>query len=245
MAIASAELLDIATRSLRANYFRLRNPQKSGTVTVITAGHRHYRHLWTRDFCYSVGGALQLGDLPAVRDSLGLILEAQRADGLFPRLLDSIPFWLRIGLGSLGIPLPLTGRLRGNFCTEYGSLAFDSNLLMCWACAQYLQASHDHDFLTQAYPRLTLGMAFYSPWTKNGLLYQPPFCDWQDTIDRRGHAFFTNLLYWKALDSLGTLATALKKPEEALRWDTRTQTVRQDILRMFWDKQAGYFKNTA
>src|SRR5579862_8075425 len=61
----------------------------SGQRTVLVAGSSQYNSVWLRDFCFASGGLMIAGRRDAVEDTIRELIAKQRADGLYPRLLDS------------------------------------------------------------------------------------------------------------------------------------------------------------
>jgi glycogen debranching enzyme len=209
---------------------------------VLTAGARHFCMVWTRDFCFSAGGLIAAGRADALRETLALILSHQRADGLLPRLLDTGSWALRVALGALGRDLPLEGELKPNYIGEHGTPAIDGNALVCWAAERCAAASGDAAFAAGALPALARALAFYDARLEDGLVTQPPYSDWQDSIrHRRGRVFFTSLIYWRAHESLAALSALAGA--DAGPWRARAEALKARIFAHFWDEGAGAFTN--
>lgn len=227
---------DIARDSLLANV------RVVGGRPVLTAGAKHFRMVWTRDFCFSAGGLIAAGRADALRETLSVILAHQREDGLLPRLLDTGSWALRVALGVLGRDLPLEGELKPNYIGEHGTPAIDGNALVCWAAERCAAASGDAAFAAQALPVLERALAFYDRRLAEDLVTQPPYSDWQDSIrHRRGRVFFTNLIYWRAHQSLAALS-ALAGADPAA-WRAKADALKRRIVARFWDEKAGAFTN--
>lgn len=232
----ASEARDVARRSLLANV------RVVGGAPVLTAGANHFRMVWTRDFCFAAGGLLAAGRADVVRETLRLVLSFQRADGLLPRLLDTGSWALRVALGVLGREMPLEGAFKPNHIGEHGTPAIDGNALVCWAAERCAVATGDAAFAREALPVLERALAFYETRLDGGLVTQPPYSDWQDSIRaRRGRVFFTNLIYWRAHEALAALAALAGR--DPASWRSRAQTLRERVFAHFWDERAGAFAN--
>lgn len=191
-----SDSLAISSRSLRANILTL----PSGHY--LTAGQHQFLTLWTRDFCHAVRGLLALDELDTVRDHLSLLLNSLRDDGLVPRVVDNRLVQFRVAwqagrrllpfLPTLAFKEPLTPQ----YVDEHGSRAIDSNLLVLLAALQLKE--RDEAWWKSHEPKLRRVYDYYQSHMKNGLIFQTPFADWQDSASRQGHAFLTNLFYFLA-----------------------------------------------
>lgn len=237
----SRKAWSVAAGSLRANYRRL-----DGTPprTLIVSGPRVYQHVHARDFSYAAGGALALGDLEPVRDTLETFIGFQRADGLYPRALATWPPYLCIALEYLGFKVPFRPPIRPNYVSEAFVENIDPNALLAWTAARYVAASGDSDFGRRHHRSLSAGLAWYEGRLDRGLVSQPPYSDWQDTISRRGRVFYSNLAYWRGLESMADLAALLGRNREAERWRRRGRELQARAKAFFWDEQGGFFRGS-
>ncbi|MBI2069398.1 MAG: hypothetical protein HYT79_02250 [Elusimicrobia bacterium] len=237
-------ILDIAAKSLRSNIRKAQGPD-GRSRHVVTAGAKQFRTVWARDFGFTAGGLIKLGETGVVRDTLEAFLAFQKPSGLFPHILDTLPWYIRVAAASLGLRLPFEGRLKPYYTNQHFVIAIDSGLLLTYAAELYLKASGDVDFAVRYYPALKRGLEFYQGLLKDGLIAQPPCADFQDTvIARRGRVFFTNLIYWKACLSLSRIAAATRNFDEAESWNQQAARLKENVERFFWIEDAGYFRNT-
>jgi len=187
----------IARKSLEANIHNLDGK------AYVSAGRRQFNSLWTRDFAWSTRGLLALGRSDVVKDQLDLLLNNLRAqDHVLPRTLDSMDPNLRVVLSTVHRVLPVVpgrygigGDLKPQFKDQRGQVAFDGNILAILATCQYAAATGDRAFFAAHKAKLKDALAFYAPYFKNGLLQQPEFSDWQDSVKRQGATFYSNMLY--------------------------------------------------
>ncbi|MDE2039385.1 MAG: hypothetical protein KGO96_04390 [Elusimicrobia bacterium] len=236
-------LLELARLSFQANVRTLQAPQ--GPRRLIVAGANQFGSVWTRDFCFASGGLLKAGLLDVVRDTLEEICAAQRADGAFPRLLDSLNPFSRFCLGLLGLRPALRFPLRANFISEHFVSPIDSNALLAWTAQRYADAGGDAGFVAGLLPALERGMAYYDGFERDGLVSQPPFSDWKDTVAaRRGAVFMTQLLRWRGLSALGRLCLLSGRSAEAEAWEKSAQAVQERCREAFWDEAGGFYRDS-
>jgi glycogen debranching enzyme len=205
-------LWTVAERSLLANVVEV-----EGRLG-LSAGAHQFRSLWTRDFCHAVAGLLRIGRGDVVRDHLELLLAHRREDGLLPRCLDTMDPKLRVAWASLARLIPgasprlgMRGRLKPEFIDQHGEIAIDGNALAILAALRLVGATGDEGWWeanAAAFARLE---AFHRPYAAagpDGLMRQPPFSDWQDSVRREGATFYANLLRWAALRGLAARGLA-------------------------------------
>lgn len=223
------------------------NLEKVGSETYMTAGRNQFRSLWSRDFCYASRGLLVLGQHEVVRDQLTLLLQNRRknSDGsaLIPRTLDSIPAKWRVSrvVASRIIPflhreLPLKAFLKPEYLSENGTEAIDSNVLLLMAADFYLEKTGDQSWWSTHRGALLEVFRYYGLRTSAGLIAQPGFSDWQDSVRRSGAVFLTNLLYWHVQSRL------LKRREFGIT-EVQVQNFKQEIEKKFFDKSTGLYRS--
>jgi hypothetical protein len=100
-----------------------------------------------------------------------------------------------IGLNYL-YPQKRTKPLRSEYVWEHITSTIDANILTLLASAQYIHHSHDSDWLNTHKDALVNSYEFYRDKIDDrGLIGQPAYSDWQDSLDRSGHTTYTNLLH--------------------------------------------------
>ncbi|OIO05674.1 MAG: hypothetical protein AUJ52_13340 [Elusimicrobia bacterium CG1_02_63_36] len=234
----------VCARSLRANLKSVESPD-GRPRSLLVAGGGQFHSVWTRDFCFAAGGLLAAGETQAVRDTLDALLAHQRADGLIPRLLDSYSPLTRFARAMLGSRIPLKAPLKPNFISDHFVSSIDSNALLVWATCRYAIAADQPAWAGLVLPKLEKAMAYYTDRLKNGLVRQPPFSDWKDTVSaRRGAVFFTQLHRWKALQALSRLHRHLGRVSEAARRESEARAFARLVDRAFWDETRGFYRDT-
>jgi hypothetical protein len=231
-------LFSVASGCLAGNLVEL------ASGAYLSAGRGQFRGLWTRDFCFAAGGLLELGRRDVVANHLGALLRCRRADGLVPRLMDSIsPAWLRVAWHCAARVVPLVPRqgpmgdsIRPEYQSEHGVEAIDSNLLVLLASLDYVSRTGDTDWWQRHEGELVQVYRYYERWIRDGLVFQSAYSDWQDSVRRSGWTFYTNVLYHCVTERL------LGYP--AFELDAgRAGRLRGRIDAELFDRQAGLYRS--
>lgn len=190
---------EIAEASLRKNIMTL----PSGKY--VTAGQNQFLTLWTRDFCHAVRGLVAIGESEVAKNHLSYLLKNLREDGLVPRVVDNRVVQFRVAWQSFRKLCPVLPKLAfkepliPQYTDEHGSNAIDSNVLLILAVLRL-----DDLFFKSHEESLKKVWHWYDDKFRDGLIWQTPFADWQDTTKREGYTVLLNLFYFLA-------ATELKK----------------------------------
>jgi hypothetical protein len=232
-------LFSIAVDSLTRNIVELTGGP------FLSAGRGQFRGLWTRDFCSSAPALLELGRADVVRNQLSALIRNRRAkDSLVPRLMDSLaPAWLRVArhCALRWVPLrsrelPLGDLLLPEYRSEHGVEAIDSNLLLLLTATDYVRGSGDTAWWERHERDLVDIYGYYAPRGRGELIDQPPFSDWQDSAQRRGRTFYTNLLYQVVTERL--------TPLRGFGIDgQRADRIRERIEAEFFDSERGVYRS--
>lgn len=191
-----AALASAARDSLLANVVEV------GGRLGLVAGANQFRSLWTRDFAHAAGGLLLAGRGDVVADHLDQLLERLHPElGLLPRTLDTMDAKLRVAWASAARILPgvspvlaIEGKLEPEYRDQHGQFAIDGNALVVLAALDYAEREGGEAWLSGRLEVLGQSLLAYGRWLHEGLVRQPPFSDWQDSVRRRGEACYTNLL---------------------------------------------------
>jgi len=161
-----------------------------------------------------------------------------------PRLMDSVaPAWLRVArhCASRWMPLglrelPLGDLLLPEYRSEHGVEAIDSNLLVLLTATEYVRVSGDTAWWERHERDLADIYGYYAPRVRGDLIEQPPFSDWQDSAQRRGRTFYTNLLYHVVTERL--------TPHRAFAIDRqRADRIHERIEAAFFDSELGLYRS--
>lgn len=164
-------------------------------LEYVFAGGNQFRTMWTRDFCYSVSGLLKIKKYSLVKNQLKTIFEFRSPDGILPRGIDRVSPKLRVVLNTM-VPKSIRpnlnyakndalfqSQIRAEYLGEHNTIAIDSNALYMLAFFSYANETNDY-FLNEA--QIESLFEVYSKRLKEGLVYQPDFSDWQDSVKRNG-----------------------------------------------------------
>lgn len=185
----------IARNTIEKNILHIESQQ------YIVAGGNQFKTLWTRDFCYSVRGLLKAGYQDLVREQLKIIYQYKNTKDFLPRGLDVISPKLRV-LSSILLPRvfkfdypsslkQFKNKIKAEYLGEHGTVPFDSNILFILAYFDYVELSKD-PFLT--FSEVESLLKPYLPYFREGLFFQPPFSDWQDSVKRSEPILLFHLL---------------------------------------------------
>ncbi len=171
----------------------------------VQAGSHQFQSFWTRDFCFASFGLSRAGKHKVVKNHLQKLLDSMNSDGLIPRILESSFSKKTVLLNTVFSFLPANikkskhnKKLKAEHFGEHGTLSIDSNALVIIACFEYLKYSGDNEFIENNKEKLKTCFDFYERRTRDALIYQKEFEDWQDSARREGITFYTNLLYFQA-----------------------------------------------
>ncbi|OYZ19273.1 MAG: hypothetical protein B7Y39_12105 [Bdellovibrio sp. 28-41-41] len=184
------EILNKALKTIESNIHKT----ISGREFVATGGNQ-FRTFWTRDFCYSVPGLLRIGKSKLVKSQLSLIYKFKNIENLLPRGIDRIDPKFRVFFNT-AIPKPWRPlflyskedskfdlQIKGEYKGEHGTIAIDSNVLFVLAYFSYAESTQDYFLPPQEIDSLL--DIYRSRMTSVGI-EQPPFSDWQDSVNRTG-----------------------------------------------------------
>ena len=243
---AALPLLEVHSLTQRAATGLLSNIVEHPTGRYLSAGQHQFRSLWSRDFCWSVPGLLTIDRGDVVRDHLRLLISSAHPEtGLVPRALDSINPKMRVVRATLAYAFGLKGAqaaptkdLVPEYHEQNGHPCIDGNLLTILATLAYVDATGDRAFLAEHAPALQRILRFYDTRIHDGLIVQPGFSDWQDSVRRDGKTFYTNLLWSVTLTELAERGLLGVREQQAL--DVRTA-----VHATFFDEASGLYRSLA
>jgi len=237
-----ARALFIASENLR-NGIEERQVEGLGTKSILHAGYRNFRESWARDFGFASYGLLTLYEFDTVRDTLEAFFHYQTPTGQLPVKLKSIHVVSRFLHSVLKREQPITGTLKPKYITGHHTPSFDGQALLVIAAHAYISATGDTKFGLKLWDKLEQTIAWLQQFTAPGshLLVQQPFADWADSIARKGTVLYTNVVYWKALNSMSELAAMLDKNDSGLHYQQLALSVKENIQQTLWRPDLGYF----
>ena len=227
-------LREIATRSLNVNI------RDVGGGLMLSAGDARLRGYWTRDFSFAAGGLCTIGRPDVVRDHLTRTLDFLRSeDGCLPRTLgsdpDSFSRFLIIYLGMLR-PVPREPLHPAYMGGGDGAETVDSNALFLNAALDYVERTGDWQWWDTHRDQLVKVFRYYEHLMPQGLILQYNYGDWQDGVKRHGQVYFSNLLYWSAMNRLQRFPEFGISPE-------RVAVQRSRLISEFFSPRLGLFNS--
>lgn len=207
---------------------------------IVCAGWRNFREPWARDFGFAGFGLLSLGYNQVVKEGLETFLEFQRPNGQFPIKLHSTHVINRYIHSLFDRVQPTRDPLKPKYLSAHQTLSLDGNFLLTILWAEYVVQTEDWVFAEHHHRQFRAAVEWVEQFhSGEGLIRQRPFSDWADTIGRGGVVLYTNVLYWKALQSLESIEASL-----GVDGPRKADSVRGKILDEFWDPKFGYLKNS-
>ena len=233
----------IATENLKSGVLP-RRLTKTMSKDILHAGYRNFRESWARDFSFAAYGLLALEQYQIVEDTLDAFLWFQRLDGQFPVKLYSMDVITRFFHSFFEREQPTENMLRPKYLSAHGAPSLDGQALLVIAALEYVQKTDDMIFLKKHWEQLVIAIQWLERFLKDfpdPLLVQGAFADWADSVARRGHVLYTNVIYWKALCDMSLAASRLNLTTESLLYETQAKDVAHAIQQRFWQPELGYF----
>ena len=170
----------------------------------LQAGANQFQSFWTRDFCWASFGLVELGEYSVVKNHLQALLDNLDEDFLVPRILETGRSEITVIMNTIlrFLPSPIlksshSKKVKAEHYGEHGTLSIDSNSLTILAAINYSNISGDIEFLEKNKEKIINCANFYSSRSVNKIILQKDFEDWQDSANRSGYTFYTNLLYFR------------------------------------------------
>ena len=205
--------------------------KKNSTKFGFKASVKKYNQVWARDGAITVLGANLIEDKELLKTS-------------------------RLTLETLKNHQTSMGQIPNNFALDKKRSTYyatDANPWWIIGVENYFTKTKDSDspaarkFLDEFWPSVKKAIQWlkYQIKDQSCLLDTPETSDWMDTsIGRRGKVFYTNCLYWKAIESFNKLAKILgeNKFNLTLYKNIKTQDLnelKQRINLLFWPAEKG------
>lgn len=229
-----ANIWQIARRSLENNIVQLKDGH------FLSAGAHQFKSFWTRDFCLSCKGLIAIQRADVVKEHLSYLISHCRADNLVPLYVDSMAPVNRVVMASVfktvgmgRYSLKITDKISPFYLVNNVFEAIDSNLMVLYASWVLKNETKDSDWFNSRLSQLRKIFDFYNSKFDDGLIIQGEHADWQDSAQRKGKMFFTNLLYLH----MGTVYGFLTEAQQ--------EDLRQKIMDVFYEPITGLFLSMA
>jgi len=239
--------LFIASENLREGIHmrRLKNGQYR---EILHAGYRNFRESWARDFGFAAYGLLALERYDIVRQTLDAFFWYQTANGQLPVKLHSMDFVTRYFHSFLEREQSTEGVLRAKYLSAHGAPSLDGQAMLVISAVTYAQKTNNVEFLKTYWDSLVSAMRWlegHKLHPDDNLLYQQSFADWADSVSRRGHVHYTNVVYWRALSEMVVAADMLDMKAQADLYRQKAVLAVAEIHQRFWSDDRGYFVTSA
>ncbi len=232
----------IAVANLRAGIETRRLPDGQEKL-VLCAGIRNFREPWARDFGFASFGLVELGEFQAVQETLEVFLLNQKPSGQFPVKVHSTNFVDRYLHSLFKRQQPISAPIKPKYITAHNTISPDGNALLIIALLNYAQRSGDANFARQHWEALKRAVFWFEEQEKeaDGLIHQPPYADWADSVARSGRVLYTNVLYWKAMRDLAAAAQRYGMIEDRPYLQSKAEKIKASINAHFWRADLGYY----
>ncbi len=185
-------------------------------------------------------GLIAIGRADVVREHLSYLISHCRADNLVPLYVDSMAPVNRVVMASVfktfgfgKYSLKVTDKISPFYLVNNAYEAIDSNLMVLYASWVYRKSTNDETWFNSRLEQFRQIFNFYDSKFDNSLITQGEHADWQDSAQRKGKMFFTNLLYLHMGTEYGFLTVE------------NQETLRQKIMDVFFDPITGLFVSMA
>ena len=211
----------------------------------LLAGAHQYHSLWAWDFSFASMGALKAGQFQTVHDSLEIYFSSQRADGVLPRVIDNKSITMRMIMGTIGLIQKFTNPLKASFETENKVLSPIPNAILPWAASRYILYTQDRAFAVKWFDTAEKAIG----WLESNMLVdgligkQPPYSDWEDSVQRTGKVAFTNEIYALALRGLSDWAAFLGDHEKEIYYLAKYSSFMEKFRAFFWMPERNAIRN--
>ncbi len=214
------EAYDISLRCLRDCY------QDQG----IIAGKKKFDDYWARDAFFALLGSITVNDLTITRATFNLFLNNQNKKGQIPRRIDRNYVTLKY---ATGIKIK-----RSNLSPRYTNSVFtakslDQNSLFIISLLYYIKKTRDFEYLERNFSRINSAIDWNFLHYKNNLIHEGLFANWQDSVIKKGHVLYTNVLHYGALKAFVDLCKLVN--HDYLDYETKANLLKEEINNKFWN----------
>ncbi len=234
--------IQIASANVRAGIEKRYMPDGQ-QKRVLCAGMRNFREPWARDFGFASFGLYELNEIQALRETLEVFLQHQTAEGQFPVKVHATNMFERYLISLIGRQQPIDLPIRPKYTTAHNTISLDGNALVVIAALLYIDQVGDEGFCLTHWTALKNGLLWLEGHALGDdmLLHQGAYTDWADSVSRVGRVLYTNVLYWKALHDLASVAAKYGFEEDAEFFGKQVGQVKSVINDEFWREDLGYF----
>jgi glycogen debranching enzyme len=199
----------------------------------ILAGTHQFSDYWARDGFFASLGSLKLKDFDIAKKNLSLFLSHAKK-GQLP---------LRMGKSSAGIvfsyifPGVIKDRHPVYPIDKSSGFPVDQNSLFVIAFHEYAKAARDKLFLVENMMKAEeiLQWNFKNDRDKDLLIEEKEYCNWADSIKKRGKVLYTNICHCHALMCMSELYHVLGNKTKSEKYKHMHEKVKKKINEIFWN----------
>ncbi|NTV23919.1 MAG: hypothetical protein HGA85_06135, partial [Nanoarchaeota archaeon] len=199
----------------------------------IFAGASHFNDYWSWDSFYASLGSLALGDFDIARKNLDLFISGMKNDGQIP---------LRIGTTTLGIILSYIGFKQAKRFPVYNndkslSPPVIQNSLFLIAFHEYILAANDNAYLKKNISKVEdiLSWNFAKDRDSDLLIEEDEYCNWADSIKKKGKVLYTNICHSYANKCVSDLYSMLGDMDKKRHYLSLHKKINKKIDDLFWN----------
>ncbi len=237
---------ELAFAAIRKDTFSVEVPGQSAPREVVTAGSDHFKTLWTRDACFSMYGLV--GDergRKIMKDTLQTFFDRASREGQLPRRMGDHTNIELVAYSVFGLKTPDLKQLAPvEYDNELKVAQLDCTALPVIQAYEYYKATGDIEFIRKNYYTLRRAAAWLARRTDGGLIDQPGSADWKDVMRRSGKVAYTNMLLYKAFDSMALLAEAMNDSSAAAECRGLAEATKTAINKEIWNDKTGYYRDS-
>jgi glycogen debranching enzyme len=143
-----------------------------------------------------------------------------------------------------GLPTAAPAKLSMvEYKNELNVLQYDSMLLPVISAFEYYKFSGDGKFLADNFQTLKNAMAWAEGIAPGGkLASQPGSADWKDVVKRSGKVAYTNVVLYKAFDSMSRIGRLMG--EDGGHYADIAANLKNSINAELWLEDAGYYRDS-
>ena len=210
--------VEIATRDLRACY------GEQG----IFAGLHQFKNYWARDSFFASLGSLKLKDYEIVKSNLQLYLKNTKQSGQIPFRVGPNMVLKHLGIESKNAILYENDKSKKK--------SVDQNSLLIISFYNYIKETKDNDFLKKHIDTVEkiILWNFTQDADKDLLIEESPYCNWADSVKKKGTVLYSNVCHCYALYCLSELFKLSMNKEKAKHYRNTYEKVKENINRDFW-----------
>lgn len=245
------ELIDLCTLScelvLKRVVGRFKNvPYLADQDLIFTAGPKSqfYEQIWTRDSSLSILNIMAHKYPFESFNTLNLIFEYQKKDGTLPIRIENNRHWLHY------VPIvreiDLIVKRKKPFPVYFNRLNSpeprDDIPMAVLATQEVFQIiCQNEGLLALRWEQLERAIKKEESFQKDGLVSGVQFQDWVDSIHRKGKLSNINILFYRSLEAMASMAKIQGKTADAEKYLQKTKDYKEKIMATFWHPD-GYFK---